>query len=208
VWQLADIITVHTKLERRDFAEAFNISPDRVRIASQGANLIRRTCDDRATARTALGLPAKPTLLLAIGFLSPHKGFDRAMHAFAALRPTGARLYVVGSVFRDDPASRSHLIKLRRLAAKTHGAELREGYLEDEDFDRWIVASDALVLPYRGGWSSNVLERGLLYGRPVIMSRVGGMAEQGAGRAIVKLVDDDADLVNAMSEILASSQQG
>ena len=49
---------------------------------------------------------------------------------------------------------------LRGLARQTPGAELREGYLGDEDFDRWVVASDALVLPYRAGWSSNVMERG------------------------------------------------
>ena len=78
------------------------------------------------------------------------------------------------------------------------GPELRFGYLSDEDFDRWIVASDALVLPYRDGWSSNVMERGILYDRPVIMSNVGGMSEQGTNRPGVTLVDDDTALLAAL----------
>jgi hypothetical protein len=47
------------------------------------------------------------------------------------------------------------------------------------------------------------MERGLLYDRPVIMSRVGGMAEQGIGRSSVRLVEDDAALVNAVREAIA-----
>lgn len=202
VWGLADLLIVHTEQERRDFAAAFKISEDRIRVVSQGEYLLRRTDADQATARSALDLPAAPVLLLAIGFLQPNKGFDRAILAFGELQPEQARLYVVGSMWREDPASASHVAELRRLANETPGVELREGYLGDEDFDRWIVAADALVLPYRRGWSSNVMERGLLYDRPVIMTRVGGMAEQGTGRANVALVDDDHELRDTLRRVI------
>jgi len=202
VWGLADLLIVHTERERRDFAAAFSISENRIRVVSQGEHLVRRADADQATARTLLDLPAAPVLLLAIGFLQPNKGFDRAILAFSELQSEQARLYVVGSMWREDPTSVSHVAELRRLVDDTPGVELREGYLGDEDFDRWIVAADALVLPYRRGWSSNVMERGLLYDRPVIMTRVGGMAEQGTDRANVVLVDDDHELRDALSHIL------
>ncbi len=200
VWKLADEITVHTEREREDFARAFGIDRDRIRVVSQGAHMLRRTGADRPAAREALGLPADAAILVAIGFLQPNKGFDRAVSAFGRVAPEGALLYVVGSVWREDDASRAYMDELRRLAHETPGAELREGYLSDEEFDRWIVASDLLVLPYRLGWSSNVMERGLLYDRPVIMSRVGGMAEQGEDRPGVTLVDDDEALVEALRD--------
>jgi glycosyltransferase involved in cell wall biosynthesis len=202
VWLLADLLIVHTERERRDFAAAFKVSEDRIRVVSQGEHLVRRTDASQATARAALDLPAAPVLLLAIGFLQPNKGFDRAILAFGELQPEQACLYVVGSMWREDPTSVSHVAELRRLADETPGVELREGYLDDEDFDRWIVAADALVLPYRRGWSSNVMERGLLYDRPVIMARVGGMAEQGTDRANVVLVDDDHELGDALRQVL------
>jgi glycosyltransferase involved in cell wall biosynthesis len=139
-------------------------------------------------------------ILVSLGFLQPNKGFDRAIRAFRAV--DGAQLFVVGSVWREHEARRGYVDELRRLAAETPGAELRETYLSDEDFDRWIVAADALVLPYVEGWSSNVMERGLLYDRPVIMSRLGGMAEQGADRRGVTLVADDAALAEAIHRVV------
>lgn len=202
VWQLADVLTVHTEAERSDLAAAFRISEERIRVVSQGAYLMRRSHRDRAAARVALDLPEDQAVLLAIGFLQPNKGFDRAIRAFAELRPERARLYVVGSMWREDPTSVDHVEELRRLADETPGAELREGYLPNQDFDDWIVAADAMVLPYRHGVSSNVMERGLLYERPVIMSRVGGMIEQGTDRAHVTLVDDDHQLRDALRRVL------
>lgn len=203
IWNLADEVIVHTERERRDFANGFGVGEDRIRVVSQGEHMLRRTDADRERARAALGLPADEVILLAIGFLQPNKGFDRAIRAFAQVPQTGARLFVVGSQWRDDPASSSHIDELRRLAGETPHTEVREGYLDDEEFDRWIVASDLLVLPYRFGWSSNVMERGLLYDRPVIMSRVGGMAEQGVDRPGVTLIEDDAALVEAMRGVIA-----
>jgi glycosyltransferase involved in cell wall biosynthesis len=198
VWLLADVLTVHTERERRDFAAAFKMPAARIRVVSQGAYLRRRTDADQASARIALDLPAGPVILLAIGFLQPNKGFDRAIRAFADLPSGSARLYVVGSTWRDDKLSAAHVAELRRLAAETPGVELREGYLADAEFDAWIVAADALVLPYRQSWSSSVMERGLLYARTVIVTRVGGMAEQGTDRSHVTLVDDDDELHDAM----------
>src|SRR5439155_595594 len=122
-----------------------------------------------------------------IGFIQPHKGFDRAVRAFAAngLGARGCRLDVVGSVRLEEPDFLAHLSELERLAESTPGVRLHTTYVSDEAFDRWIVASDVLVLPYRHIWSSGVLERAALYDRPVIITRVGGLEAQAAGRASV-----------------------
>ena len=66
-----------------------------------------------------------------------------------------------------------------------------------------MVAADVLVLPYRHGFSSNVMERGLLYDRPVIVSGASGMAEQGADRQGVTIVGDDSELVEALRTVVA-----
>jgi glycosyltransferase involved in cell wall biosynthesis len=203
IWNLADEVIVHTERERQDFASGFGVREHRIRVVSQGKHMVRRTDTDRERARAALGLSTDDVILLAIGFLQPNKGFDRAIRAFAQVPHAGARLFVVGSAWRDDAASSGHIDELRRLAGETPQTELHEGYLDDEEFDRWIVASDVLVLPYRFGWSSNVMERGLLYERPVIMSRAGGMAEQGNDRPGVTLVEDDAALVEAVRNAVA-----
>jgi glycosyltransferase involved in cell wall biosynthesis len=196
----ADLLTVHTEREREDLWRLFKIDKQRIRVVSQAEYLQPRTKMTQAAARAALELPADQPLFVAIGFLHPRKGFDRAIRGFAQMQSERARLYVVGSMWRADEVSRTHVDELRRLADQTRGVEVREGYLSDEEFDQWIVAADALVLPYRVGWSSNVMERGLLYERPVITWDVGGMSEQGTERRGVTLVSDEAGLVSALRQ--------
>lgn len=210
VFASAHVLTVHTEREREDLSRWFRIDIDRIRVVSQGEYLQPRTTVTRADARGSLGLPLNLPVFLALGFLHPRKGFDRAIRGFSQMQSERARLYVVGSMWRADEVSRAHVDELRRLAHESPGAEVREQYLSDEEFDRWIVAADVLVLPYRVGWSSNVMERGLLYERPVIMWDVGGMSEQGTERPGVTLVSDEAGLVSAMrraeEKLLAASE--
>jgi hypothetical protein len=78
-----------------------------------------------------------------------------------------------------------------------------KGFVSDELFDRWIVASDVVVLPYRHVWSSGVLERAALYDKAVIATRIGGLAEQAAARDAITFVTDDDGLRRAMWERVA-----
>ncbi len=199
MWRAAPSVIVHTEEERRSFAEAFGVPPERIRVAEHGAHFQRRTSFDRAGARAALGVPAEQFMFLSIGFIQPHKGFDRAIRAFGRLAGPegGARLDVVGSVRVDEPAYLQHLEELKALAERAPGAVVHAGYLGDEAFDRWLVAADVVVLPYRHIWSSGVMERAALYERPVITTRVGGLPAQ--ARPDTVLVDTDDELAAAMA---------
>lgn len=198
LWQSVDRIVVHTPAERDDFARAFRVPIDRVEVEAHGSQFAPRVADDRSTARHRLGIPQEPVMLLAIGFIQPHKGFDRAIRAFDGMDRAGCRLEVVGSVRIEDPAFVAHLEELEQLAAATPGVTLHVGYMSDADFDRWLVASDVVVLPYRSIWSSGVMERALLYDRPVVATRVGALADQAADRPGVTIVGNDIELASAM----------
>jgi glycosyltransferase involved in cell wall biosynthesis len=200
LWRSAAAISVHTEEEKHRFVDAFGVDADKVSVVEHGGSFVTRTALDREGARGRLGIAADETMFLSIGFIQPHKGFDRAVRAFAALDAPGTRLDVVGSVRVEDPAFVAYLGELRALVAATPGAHLHEGYVGDERFDEWIVACDFVVLPYRYIWSSGVLERARLYGRPVIATRVGGLEHQATGGAAV-LVDDDDGLAAAMRRL-------
>jgi glycosyltransferase involved in cell wall biosynthesis len=196
MFRAADRIVVHTDAEAEQFVEAFKLRRDRIEVTAHGADFERRVDMTRDEARRVLGLPADEFMFLAIGFIQPHKGFDRAIRAFAGLH--GARLDVVGSVRVEEPDYVRHLEELEQLAAQTPGAHVHAGFVTDDAFDQWIVASDTVVLPYRSIWSSGVLERAALYDRPVIATRVGGLAAQAEGHGDVTVVDDDQALAAAM----------
>lgn len=204
MWHAAKRIVVHTETERKAFHDAYGLPLARISTVAHGRDFTARTAISREVARTRLGIPGDAVMFLAIGFIQPHKGFDRALRAFAALGtpPGAARLDIVGSVRVEEPQYVAYLDELRAMTEGVDDARLHLGFIGDEQFDTWIVAADAIVLPYRYIWSSGVLERAALYQRAVIATRVGGVPDQARENTV--LVDSDDELTDAMRRLLVS----
>ena len=201
LWRRVDRLTVHTRAEADRMEDAYGLPAGTVEVVDHGSHFIRRTELDQAAARERLGLPTDGHVFLSIGFIQPHKGFDRAVRAFRGFPPEHASLHVVGSIRVDDHHYLDHLDELRAEIDATPGAHLHDTYVSDELFDVWIIAADTVVLPYRHIWSSSVLERAALYDRDIIATRVGGLAAQAPEGTV--LVDTDDELAQAMADALA-----
>jgi glycosyltransferase involved in cell wall biosynthesis len=197
LWRMPDQVLVHTEPERDMFVDAFG--RDDVKLVDHGEHFIRRTAIDKLEARARLGIDSEQFLFLSIGFIQPHKGFDRAIRAFGALDVPACRLDVVGSLRVEDPGYVAYANELQRLVDETPNAHLHLEYVSDAAFDEWVVASDYLVLPYRHIWSSGVLERAALYDRPVIVTGVGGIPSQAPSGTVV--VADDHELLTGMRRV-------
>jgi glycosyltransferase involved in cell wall biosynthesis len=194
-----DRIVFHSEAERDLFLAAVPVDAGRTVISEHGHAFLPRTSMTREQARESLGIAPDAFTFLCIGFIQRHKGFDRAVRAFGRLGPAPhARLDVVGSTRLEEPEFLAYLSELEWLTGSDPRTTLHAGYVSDELFDRWILASDVVVLPYREIWSSGVLERAALFDRPVIATRVGGLEEQAAQRRVT-FVDDDNALAEAMA---------
>ncbi len=189
-WASAREVAFHTQREVDLMVEKFGVRPRGVVLREQMAHAPMVT-EDRAEARRRLGYPAAPFLFLCLGFIQPHKGFDRAIRAFRGVAAENARLAVVGSIRTDTSEHRAHVDELRGLARADARVEIREGMLSDAEFDRWIRAADRVVLPYREIWSSAVLQRVKLLGTPAIVTDVGGLREQARENDVVVRGDDE-----------------
>ncbi|WP_222194122.1 glycosyltransferase family 4 protein [Modestobacter italicus] len=195
-----DRIVFHSESERDMFLEAVPVDRSRTALSQHGHAFLPRTSMTREQARESLGITPEAFTFLCIGFIQRHKGFDRAVRAFARLGDSPqARLDVVGSTRLEEPEFLAYLNELEWLTGGDPRTTLHAGYVSDELFDRWILASDVVVLPYREIWSSGVLERAALFDRPVIATRVGGLEEQAAHRRVT-FVDDDLALAQAMAD--------
>jgi glycosyltransferase involved in cell wall biosynthesis len=197
----AAAVTVHTEPEQQRLTEAFGLAPGTVTLVDHGTNFARRTETTREDARASLSVPDDAFVFLSIGFVQRHKGFDRGVRALDRLDdPQGrARIYVVGDIRIDHPDLLDYRDELSTLCNRVEGAEFRPGYVSDEEFDRWLVAADCLVLPYREIWSSSVIERAGIYGVPVVATDVGGLAAQAPAGS--RVVGDDDALAAAMADI-------
>ena len=99
-----------------------------------------------------------------LGVIRRYKGVELLAAAWPAVRAgvPGARLFVVGTVLESVAA-------LDRLA-ELEGVDVRIGWLDDDDVDRWAAAADVCLLPYAHGVHSGVLHRAVVAGTPVIAS--------------------------------------
>jgi glycosyltransferase involved in cell wall biosynthesis len=202
LWRGVSGLVFHTEWERRRFVARFPGAPKRAEhLVTHGAFFSSAVAQvPREAARERLGLRAEPLILLCIGFLSPEKpdkGYDRAMRAVGEAAHPAVELHVVGSpIRRPVPEVAQYVQHLRDLAQRTPGVTLHERYVSDEEFDLWIRAADAVVVPYRAASSSGVVARSRLLGTRLIASAVGGIAAQLGPEDIT--FDSDGELVDAI----------
>ena len=202
----ASVVAVHTRPEIDNLGRVLGLSASHVSLVEHGQNFTMATTMSRSEARVELGLDQAEHVFLAIGFLQEHKGFDLAADAFGRTNlGSQASLHIVGSVRVGHPDLIRYARRLTRLCHATAGVTLHEKYVSDEEFDRWIVAADTIVLPYREIWSSSVMERGKLYERPIIAADVGGMGDQAPPGTL--FFDDGESLIQAF-KVRAQTTEG
>jgi GT2 family glycosyltransferase/glycosyltransferase involved in cell wall biosynthesis len=200
-WASPARLMFHSEHERREFVNRFPRTAEQepVQVISHGAHFRPYTGASRNRARQMLGLKAGNRLFLCIGFLGRHKGFDRAVRAFGRLPAGVAELHIIGSPLYDTPEVRKYVGELRSLVATVPGAHLREQFLDDSEFDLWVRAANAVLVPYLSASSSGVIARARLLGTSVVASRVGGLPEQLGPKDIV--VESDEQLATALERL-------
>lgn len=179
-WRLAHRIIFHSYRERDSFGEYYRLRVDRrgFEVFPHDKYMVRRCEFDRAEARRQLNLDQEATLLLCIGFIQPHKGFDRAIHALAGIDAPHVHLRIVGSVRLVWDKAHQYAQQLHDLADRDPRVAVHEAYLNDELFETWILAADYIVIPYHEIWTSGIAARAKLYDKPLIAINLGGLAEQ------------------------------
>ncbi len=201
-------LVFHTVAERDALRREYRLPELRARLVDHTEGVTVHARPSREEARARLGVLPDEPLFLCAGFLHPDKGFDRAVRAFAAAGSPG-RLAVVGSVRDATPENRAWATELRELARRTPGADVREDYVSDEDFDAWMAAADRLVLPYRRSWSSGALARARALGTPALVAAAGGLPEQAGPADRVFATDDElaALIREAAAEVAADRRE-
>ncbi len=179
-FRLARKIILHTNRERQAFADFYRMDPasERLEVWPQEKYYRRRCCDTREDARHKLGIEPDILNFLCLGFIQPHKNFDMAIEAFRDVKHPSIRLNIVGSVRIKWDVIHQHAIRLHELADRDPRCEIYEHFIDNETFDRWIVAADYIILPYNIIWSSAVAGRARLFNRPMLVSDAGGLPEQ------------------------------
>jgi len=182
-----DAVVVHSEHGRDRLIDELGVNAGRVHVIPHGA--FEHLAAPGATPPPADG----PPVVLCFGLMRPYKGIDLLLQAWRGIE--NARLIVAGMPRMDISGLR---------AALPPGATLEPWYLSDAEMAQHFERAALVVLPYREIDQSGVLFTALAFGKPMLLSDVGGfpeIARTGAARTF--RAGDQAALHNALVELLA-----
>jgi beta-1,4-mannosyltransferase len=182
---------VHLSASGRDAAEAhFPVLAERPAWVIPHGDYRHEydTGPSRTAARRQLALPEDGPLLLSSGRLRPYKNVPALLAAFASLADDRARCLVTGAA--SDPALR---LAVEEGARRDPRVRLDLRHLRRRELAVAHAAADLVVLPYRDILNSGSALLALSLDRPVLVPRLGALAELEAqvGDAWVRCYDGE-----------------
>jgi glycosyltransferase involved in cell wall biosynthesis len=187
-----DAVVVHSEHGRARLLRDARVEPAKVHVIPHGAFAHLLDLPQERPLPEQLAAVDGPVALF-FGLLRPYKGLDVLLEAWRGI--SGAELWVVG-------LPRMDLAPLR--AAPPPGVRFVERYMADEEIPALFRRADLVVLPYREIDQSGVLFTALAFGRPLLLSAVGGFPEVAAeGAAELVPPGDPAALHAALARLLA-----
>jgi glycosyltransferase involved in cell wall biosynthesis len=192
LYRRMDAVVVHTDAGRRRLVDELGLPAERVHVIPHGAfTHLRELPRERALA-PELAAVAGPVVLF-LGLLRPYKGIDVLLRAWHGM--DGAELWVVGMPRMDTAPLR---------ASAGPGVRFVERFVADAELPALLRRADLVVLPYREAEQSGVAFSALAFGRPLLLSAVGGFPELAAAGAAQLVPPGDPDaLHDALRTLLA-----
>ncbi|MFL5898175.1 MAG: glycosyltransferase family 4 protein [Solirubrobacterales bacterium] len=215
VFGAMDAVVAHSEHGAARLRDEVGLDPAEVHVIPHGAfDYLTRLPEEKPLPAELEG--AEGPVILSFGLLRPYKGVENLIEAFGRLTQSAAareaELWIVGNPRMD-------VAPLRELADRVGGrVRLLTRFVDDAEIPAIFRRADLLVLPYLDAEHSGVLYTGLAFGKPMVLSAVGGfpeVASTGAARlvppadatalaaAISELVGDDA----ARAELAAAASR-
>lgn len=194
-----DAVVAHSEHGAARLRDDAGIDPARVRVIPHGAfDYLTRLPAEKPLPAELEG--AEGPVILFFGLLRPYKGVDILLRAFRRVK--GAELWIVGNPRMDVES-------LRRLAAEAPGrVRFVTRFVEDAEIPPIFRRADLVVLPYRDAEHSGVLYAALAFGKPLILSSVGGFPEIAAiGAARIVPPEDPPALAETLRELVDEPEQ-
>lgn len=144
-------------------------------------------------ARDILKISNDEKILLFFGFVREYKGLKHIINAMPKIseQTKKIKLYIVGD-FDGDKDKYVQQIKNLKMDKQIC---IFDGYIPDNEVEKFFAASDLVVLPYESATQSGIVQIAYGFGKPVVVTDVGGLpevVEDGKTGYVVKAGNDEA----------------
>lgn len=126
-------------------------------------------------AREQLQIDQGQRALLFFGFVRKYKGLQYLLEAMKLLkeRDFKVQLWVVGD-FGEDKEEYVEQIRAFEIGDQV---QMVEGYVPDDEVEKYFAASDLVVLPYLSATQSGIVQIAFGFEKPVLVTEVGGLPD-------------------------------
>ena len=195
-----DALVVHSTHGVEAMAEELGFPRERIHVIPHGAfDHLTRLPEERPLPEDLAAVEGP--VVLFFGLVRPYKGVDVLLEAFREIE--GAELWVVGG-------SRVPLEPLRELAARSRSrVRFVPRWITDPEIPAYFRRADLVVLPFRQMAPSGVLHTALAFGKPLVLSSLGGFIDVAEEHGAARLVppEDPAALAEAVRDLLADPEE-
>lgn len=179
IYSLFDMLFVHDRRNYDLFLKLYDVPASKVREIPHGANEIMLEMAPSHTAdelRHELDIPENKPLILFFGTVARYKGIEDLIQAYPAVcAELDVHLLIAGFPSKDtDPDS---LIQMAKDLNVNDHITWYLDYVPNEQVLPLMEMSSVVALPYRAISQSGVIHIAYACGRPVLATRVGGLAD-------------------------------
>jgi len=202
LFKLADHFIVHSRVNQRQMRAHYGIDPGKISIIAHGSldfHVNRHAC--RQSIRQQMGFDETHRIILAFGAIRDYKGIDTALAAFAraVAKAPAARLLIAGRLWTDWAP---YATLIDGLKIRPYVFTCLE-YIPSDQVHHFFEAADLCIFPYRRFDSqSGAAAVALSFGKPMIVSNVGGLSDFVKRRRWIVSPDDSVALADAMIDCL------
>jgi glycosyltransferase involved in cell wall biosynthesis len=184
-------VIVHSEHGRSRLIGELGLDPARVHVIPHGA-FAHLAGEPTGPAGRPPPFQTDKPVVLCFGLMRPYKGIDLLLEAWAGI--DDAELWVAGMPRMDITALR---------AGAPAGVRFVPRFIGEDQLPAYFRRADLVVLPYREIDQSGVLFTALAFGKPLLLSDVGGFPEIAAtGAARTFPAGDAGALHRALGELI------
>lgn len=202
-----DAIVVHSEHGRARLIEELDVEAERIHVIPHGAfTHLAHGAFTHGAEQPVAGRADEPPfhtegpVVLCFGLIRPYKGIDVLLDAWRELgTDVPGELWIAGMPKMDVSALR---------AAAPAGVRWDTRFIGDDLLPAYFERAALVVLPYLQADQSGVLFTALAFGKPLLLSDVGGFPEmESTGAARIVPAGDARALAQTLAELLGDPQR-
>ena len=188
-----DYFITHSGLDTRDLLEVKKQAKYHQAVIPV-FNVFKIKNMTREQARECLNIQENEKIILFFGFVRAYKGLIHIINVMPEIKNAleNVKLYIVG----DFAGDKEQYIEKINILNINDCVKIFDGYIPDEEVEKFFAAADVVVLPYESATQSGIVQIAYSFRIPVIVTNVGGLpevVEDGKTGYIVE-VNNDSEL--------------